>query len=1033
MSNSLLKWAMAAVATGFTVLPTHAQNIPELNAEQKDQIRQIVTKDLGFTPKKTKHRVLVFWKTEGFVHHHGIAGCNEAIRTMAQLTGAFSADFSNDYEDLRAEKLKQYDAVVLNNTTQLKTREHDFIVSGLIDFVKSGKGLAVMHAGADNFYDAPEAAEMVGGRFWGHPWGSGGTWAFHLDDAGNAINAPFGGKDFKVSDEIYMQQPPFYNRAKLRVLVSLDLNDPATHDAKGQRRTDNDYAVSWIRPYGKGRVFYSSFGHDARGWTQSATGAHMLRGLLYTLGDFNADDTPTGFCPAAIANMKAATDELPVYNQLQDAAIHTYSDKVAFATADEAANTLLSAPDASAAAKNAALRFFIGRQPPKDLNAVAACTKSAETSFYAVSLLAQTPGTAAAKALAGCWDGASRELRCSILNAFAIRGESAFVVSHCADPDCDVATAAIRALGRIGDAAAVKALSAKLENPALEDARQTALGAALAAGGNTVAAKAVYGDAALPEYLRATAARTLMLENPGFFDTAIKDESLLVRQTVIREAGRVKTASLIKALDESIVDRPAIIARLTDNGDKAALPAIAAQLASADETTVLEAVAAVSKLGGDKEAETLVSMLGREGSVGNAVGLALRNMAGIGPKLIAQAENNPALIAILGDRAETALIPKWKSLLQSKNEEIRKESWKALGKNAVEQNLDLYLSWLPLVQEPELTLAGNTIRAAARNVTPDDRTAKFKAAWEKCGDTPRRLLADNMGTYASDAFLDSLYGGLKSGDTQLRQSVLETLSKWDSLAPLAEIEKCYKENNELRQDALRAANRLIAAKAGNETPAKITELFKLAADSDRTRVAENLFRSTGLGAFKTLEGMFADPACGASAKKAYVEVFDRFVKNGDGGESKEIDRRKWRAAASHNGRDVKNAFDGKGNTRWSSSTPSRSGMWFVVDMGATYTVGKAILDTTSSANDTPNGCEAFISADGKTWSGPVGKVDGNTKNVTEIPMSATGRFIRFVCTGDRDGLYWSIHELRLMSGLDKNAVEQISKVADTLR
>jgi len=70
--------------------------------------------------------------------------------------------------------------------------------------------------------------------------------------------------------------------------------DAATAAAKGQKRADNDYAVSWVRPYGKGRVFYTSFAHDKRTYLDRARLWHILDGLQYALGDLQADDQPSG-------------------------------------------------------------------------------------------------------------------------------------------------------------------------------------------------------------------------------------------------------------------------------------------------------------------------------------------------------------------------------------------------------------------------------------------------------------------------------------------------------------------------------------------------------------------------------------------------------------------------------------------------------------------------------------------------------------------------------------------------------------------
>lgn len=241
-------------------------------------------------------KVLVFSKCEGFNHKASIAACKAAMADEAKK-GAFTVDFSDDYAAFKIENLVKYDALVLNNTTCLKTKANPHVASAIASFVRWGGGLCVIHAGADNFYDAPECAHIVGGRFDGHPWVANGTWAFKVEDRESPITAPFKGfadGKFKRSDEIYQQSSPFYDRSKLHILISLDFSDPTTANAnvKRQKRADKDYAVSWIRRYGKGRVFYTSFAHDDRAWKADDTRAHIFAGLAYTLGTLKADDTP---------------------------------------------------------------------------------------------------------------------------------------------------------------------------------------------------------------------------------------------------------------------------------------------------------------------------------------------------------------------------------------------------------------------------------------------------------------------------------------------------------------------------------------------------------------------------------------------------------------------------------------------------------------------------------------------------------------------------------------------------------------------
>ncbi len=229
-----------------------------------------------------KKKVLVFSRIEGFNHKASVAACKERMAAEAEK-GAFAVDFSDDYAALEVSNLVQYAALVLNNTTHLKTKDHPSVSPSICSYVRWGGGLCVIHAGADNFYDAPDCAHLVGGRFDGHPWGSGGTWAFKVEDRDSPITAPFkvfaDGK-FTRSDEIYQQASPFYDRTKLHVLVSLDLSDFATAGVKGMKRADKDFAVSWICRYGRGRVFYTSFAHDRRAWDAADTRAHIFAGLL---------------------------------------------------------------------------------------------------------------------------------------------------------------------------------------------------------------------------------------------------------------------------------------------------------------------------------------------------------------------------------------------------------------------------------------------------------------------------------------------------------------------------------------------------------------------------------------------------------------------------------------------------------------------------------------------------------------------------------------------------------------------------------
>ncbi len=1038
--TALLAFGLAAHAV--------AQNLTPVPQDQADQIAAALGTALTAKPAKDR-RVLVFWRCEGFVHGKALEYGNKAFELAAAKTQAFAADFSNDYEALKPDNLAKYDALVLNNTTGLKTQENRFLEPALIEFVKSGKGLAVIHAGADNFNNAGQAAELIGGHFWGHPWGGGGTWAFKLDEPGHPLNKAFGGKGLSAGDEIYQQQSPFYNRAKLRVLVSLDLADKATKEAQGQRRADNDYAVSWIRPYGKGRVFYTSFGHDERTFLDKARLTHILDGVQYVIGDLKAEDTPAGLSEADLARVKAATDATAkeAFGFLQDILAHTGH------AATDAANrakleALLKDPATTAFGKQAVLRALLA-VGANDLAPVAACLKAPETRDWAAALLAGTPGAAADKAIVQALASGDAGLRCSLLYACGVRKNVSAIAPYAADKDAAVATAALGALGRIGSEEALAALS-KPAAPGLEDARRTALAACigtLAENGATKAAaraaKPLFADVAAPAPLRAACAKALLLSDDDFFATGLQDACPLVRQTVIRAADGVPVKTLAAALKTAApAEQAALTAKLAARNAKASAADVAALLASDQEQVVVEALRALVKIGTADQVAAIYALISRDGAIGNAAKEALSDFraSGAGEALIALAQKDPAqqtkVLALLGERAESKLLPKLEAFLKSDNADVRKETWKALGKTADERTYAQLVAWLPLVQEPELNQAEAAIRAAAKNVEAAPRAAALAAAWAKASTASKRTLAGLMSGYADPAFVAPLSGALADADKGLRETALRALADWPSMEPFAILKDAVAAQADagLKTTALRGALKLAAANAGAETRARLVELFKIAPDErGRTTVADALFKSDGLELFAVLQGLFGDAGCGAAAKKTYASFFDSKIKGQSGAAAGQIDDKKWRANASHAGNDASRAIDRNPESRWSSNRSSEKGMWFTLDLGESVFVSEVTLDTEKSGNDTPNGYEVFTSADGKNWAGPIAQGDGSARGKTVIALAAQTRHLKFVTTGGRPGLHWSIHEITAKAGLDQKKVDAIKQVADSVR
>ncbi|HPO37520.1 MAG TPA: discoidin domain-containing protein, partial [Kiritimatiellia bacterium] len=829
-----------------------------------------------------------------------------------------------------------------------------------------------------------------------------------------------------------------------------DLSDAATAAANGQRRADKDYAVSWIRPYGKGRVFYTSFGHDQRAFLDKAVVVHILDGIQYAIGDLKADDAPGGLSESDLARVRGASDEHAneVFAFLQDTVAHTYHARTASANRAKL-EALLKDPTTSTHGKRVILRIMLSMGAPADLDPVAACLLPPETRDWAAALLAGTPGNAAAQSLARALQNPDPALRLTVLNALAIRRDAAAVAPLAADRDPAVAAAAFAALGRIGDEEALKTL-VKPAAAAHEPARLRALAACLGTLGDqgqaraaVRAAKPIFTESSHPGAVRAAAARVLLLADRRFFEFGMKDVSPLVRQTVIRAADDVPVNVLADALKTAAPSEQAMLAaKLASRGDAAAADAVAALLASDQDAVAVAALQALTRLGTGRHVSAIAALIGHEGAVGRSAVETLQDMRAkdAGAALFALAEREPdrqaKLLPVLGERMESALLPRFAPFVTSDRAEVRREAWKALGKAADERNCGTLLAWLPQIREEELNQAEAAVRAAAKNLEPAARTSSFVAAWGKSGPVAKRALASLMTGYSDPAFMAPLTGALAAPEASVRETALRQLGEWPSMEPFAALKAAVAAQGDaaLKQVALRSALKLAAAQGGAGARDRFVELFKVAPDDKgRHSVADAVFRRDGIDLFPLLRGLFDDAACGGAAKALYRRFYDEKLKQQAAQPLREIAPGKWKANASHAGRDAARAFDRKPETRWSSNRGSEKGMWFTLDLGESVFVSEVVLDTERSGNDTPNGYEVFVSADGKAWTGPVAKGDGNHSKKTVIPLSVQTSHLKIVTTGGRGGLHWSIHEITVKAGLDQKKVDEIRAVADAIR
>jgi hypothetical protein len=123
-----------------------------------------------------------------------------------------------------------------------------------------------------------------------------------LDDPDHPVNRPFGGRSYDYRDEFFRIHGP-YSRDRVRVIQSIDTEktDMNQGTARGNCvRDDNDYAVAWVRQYGRGRVFYCTFAHNPYVFWDPKMLEFYLAATQFALGDLPGPTIPSNKLTPAI-------------------------------------------------------------------------------------------------------------------------------------------------------------------------------------------------------------------------------------------------------------------------------------------------------------------------------------------------------------------------------------------------------------------------------------------------------------------------------------------------------------------------------------------------------------------------------------------------------------------------------------------------------------------------------------------------------------------------------------------------------------
>lgn len=195
---------------------------------------------------------------------------------------------------INAETLKNFDAVLFFTTGSKRPGSQpapltDTELQDLMAWVKNGGAFAATHCGSDTLYETPYGG-LVGAFFKTHPAGFQKI-RVHVEDPKHAAAKGFT-DGMPYEDEMYIFTDESFNRDKLHVILSIEKGTFSPNEKQG--RKDGDYAISWCQDYGKGRSFYTSFGHRKEVWKDTRFQEHLMGGLKWALGKAPGDATPSG-------------------------------------------------------------------------------------------------------------------------------------------------------------------------------------------------------------------------------------------------------------------------------------------------------------------------------------------------------------------------------------------------------------------------------------------------------------------------------------------------------------------------------------------------------------------------------------------------------------------------------------------------------------------------------------------------------------------------------------------------------------------
>jgi type 1 glutamine amidotransferase/HEAT repeat protein len=1012
----------------FTAFALAVASFSGLQAQPSaDQVRVVSPSDLASikaamppalqAPAKQVRKVLVFSQSTGYYHESTPLG--KAFFQLVEKTyRGYTVVLSDDPNDYRYENLKRFDAIVFNNGTHVQNTITDpQIQSDVIRFVREGGGVLGIHAAVDGGW--PEFNEMFGHRFNGHPWNAGEVHSFLVEEPAHVCVQHFDDRIFRLQDEIYVSQNQYFNREEARVLISMDLADIQTAAKPGGIRNDNDYPVSYLKAFGSGRVFYTSFGHNDLVYKDRKVLTHYLAALQYACGDLDAADS------AIPLYERLSQHSGPLYFEARYKLFQRARDAKTEAEQAEVlrlCRQLFDNANATDEGKAAAMAALAQIATPEAVEVAITVLDDSKLSNGALNLItAHVTKEAFVIICKEAWPSLSAGAQVNMINAMGLYG------SQFADPLLALAglgqeaqrLAALKALGMCASSDQASKLIGMKGSPEFNRLRDDVL-VEIAGRSPGAAAFDIYQwllkssqvttvqQAAIIGSIKADPSRGAGLINRYLSG----DDDALALAAIAGSSyisGDQMTVELGKQVASLSADRARAVIFAISARDDARVPEVLAALLARPEDR-LNAIDALGRFGTAAQVPALVSLLGaddkeiaaaaeealillRADQVDQTIATQLGSLSD--PELLEQ------LLKVSSARQTPILAPAAMKLVSSSNPNVARQALRAVALCGTLQELD------PLCAvAKENQGAASPLKMLASRINDDETVAaRLIAHAKQASPDQRAVFIQLLGEFQSSEGERYLVSQLEAGDAKLEVEVVKSLAGWKTASPLQALLKVCHSGQSERARVLAFSG--VAQQLSNDKTVPIEE--KIATYRQLLKIAkteESIIEILkGLGnvphpeAFEILTAHAQQSSAAISAEaKSAMDSYMRQVN--------------WVLTSNFNSAELANAFDSNLSTRWTSQAAmwQSDPMWIVVDMQYEQAVNTVLLDATGSASDYPRKYELYVSNNPDDFGAPVSTGQGATR--TEISASARGRYLKIVQNGI-EGPWWSIHELKI--------------------